>query len=74
MLAVDRLPGRVSGRALLGFLAAVAAMPWLLPNQYLVHILVVAGIYVTMAMGLNLLMGYAGQVSLGHAGLYGLGA
>jgi branched-chain amino acid transport system permease protein len=27
-----------------------------------------------MATGLNLLMGYAGQVSLGHAGLYGLGA
>src|SRR6266511_2272413 len=49
-------------------------MRWLLPNQYLVHILVVAGVYVTMAMGLNLLMGYAGQVSLGHAGFYGLGA
>ena len=74
MLAVDRLPGRVSGRALLGFLVAVAALPWLLPNQYLVHIFVVAGVYVTMAMGLNLLMGYAGQVSLGHAGFYGLGA
>jgi branched-chain amino acid transport system permease protein len=74
MLAVDRLPGRVSGRALLGFLVAMAALPWLLPNQYLVHIFVVAGVYVTMAMGLNLLMGYAGQVSLGHAGFYGLGA
>ena len=74
MLVVDRLPGRVSGRALLAFLAAVAALPWLLPNQYLVHIFVVAGVYVTMAMGLNLLMGYAGQVSLGHAGFYGLGA
>jgi branched-chain amino acid transport system permease protein len=74
VLVVDRLPGRVSGRALLGFLVAVAALPWLLPNQYLVHIFVVAGVYVTMAMGLNLLMGYAGQVSLGHAGFYGLGA
>jgi branched-chain amino acid transport system permease protein len=74
VLAVDRLPGRVSGRALLGFLVAVAALPWLLPNQYIVHIFVVAGVYVTMAMGLNLLMGYAGQVSLGHAGFYGLGA
>ena len=74
MLAVDRLPGRVSGRALAGFLAAVAAAPWLLPNQYLVHILVLAGLYVTMATGVNLLMGYAGQVSLGHAGFYGLGA
>jgi branched-chain amino acid transport system permease protein len=69
-----RLPGRVSGRALLAFLAAVAVVPWLLPNQYLVHVVVLAGIYVILAVGLNLLMGYAGQVSLGHAGFYGLGA
>jgi len=69
-----RLPGRVSGRALLAFLAAVAVVPWLLPNQYLVHVVVLAGLYVILAVGLNLVMGYAGQVSLGHAGFYGLGA
>ena len=71
---VNRLPGRVSGRALVAFLAAVAVVPWLLPNQYLVHVVVLAGIYVILAVGLNLVMGYAGQVSLGHAGFYGLGA
>ncbi len=74
VVTIERLPGRVSGRALLGFLALVAVAPWLGVNQYLVHILVVAGVYVIIAMGLNLLMGYAGQVSLGHAGFYGLGA
>ena len=74
MLAVDRLPGRVSGRALAAFLVAVAVVPWLLPNQYLVHVAVLGGVYVLIATGLNLLMGYAGQVSLGHAGFYGLGA
>jgi branched-chain amino acid transport system permease protein len=68
------LPGRVSGRALLAFLAAVAVVPWLLPNQYLVHVGVLAGLYVILAAGLNLVMGYANQVSLGHAGFYGLGA
>ena len=71
---VERLPGRVSGRALLAFLAAVAVVPWLLPNQYLVHVVVLAGLYVILAVGLNLVMGYANQVSLGHAGFYGLGA
>src|ERR1044071_6524878 len=71
---VRRLPGRVSRRALLAFLAAVAAVPWLLPNQYLVHVGVLAGLHVILAVGLNLVMGYAGQVSLGHAGFYGLGA
>ena len=71
---VAPLPGRVSGRALLTFLAAVAVVPWLLPNQYLVHVGVLAGLYVILAAGLNLVMGYANQVSLGHAGFYGLGA
>ena len=71
---VERLPGRVSGRALLAFLAVVAVVPWLLPNQYLVHVVVLVGLYVIMAVGLNLVMGYANQVSLGHAGFYGLGA
>lgn len=71
---MERLPGRVSGRALLAFLAAVAVVPWLLPNQYLVHVVVLAGLYVILAVGLNLVMGYANQVSLGHAGFYGLGA
>ena len=74
MDAVQRLPGRVSGRALVILLAAVAVVPWLLPNQYLVHVGVLAGLHVILAVGLNLVMGYAGQVSLGHAGFYGLGA
>jgi branched-chain amino acid transport system permease protein len=74
MGVVERLPGRVSGRALLAFLAVVAVVPWLLPNQYLVHVVVLAGLYVILAVGLNLVMGYANQVSLGHAGFYGLGA
>ena len=74
MDVVERLPGRVSGRALLAFLAVVAVVPWLLPNQYLVHVVVLAGLYVILAVGLNLVMGYANQVSLGHAGFYGLGA
>ncbi len=74
MNTVDGLPGRVSGRALATFLAAAGAVALCLPNQYLVHVLVVAGVYVILAVGLNLLMGYAGQVSLGHAGFYGLGA
>src|SRR4051812_13196841 len=33
-----------------------------------------AGIYVIVAVGLGLLMGYAGQISLGQAAFYGVGA
>ncbi len=37
-------------------------------------LLIFAGIYCLMTMGLSLLMGYAGQISLGQAAFYGIGA
>jgi len=36
--------------------------------------LIYIGIYVLLGLGLNLLMGYAGQISLGHAAFFGIGA
>jgi branched-chain amino acid transport system permease protein len=36
--------------------------------------MVFSGIHTILVIGLNLLMGYAGQISLGHAAFYGLGA
>ena len=64
--------------ALLGWLEA--ARPWglSLPRLTggLVHLdlLIRAGIFTIVLVGLNLLMGYAGQVSLGQAAFYGMGA
>lgn len=43
-------------------------------NSYFINILVVAGIYVILTLGLNLTTGFAGQVSLGHAAFYAIGA
>ncbi|MCJ7821585.1 MAG: branched-chain amino acid ABC transporter permease, partial [Armatimonadetes bacterium] len=56
--------------------AAVAAalLPTVLPGQYAVYLAVVIGINTIVALGLNLLMGYAGQVSLGQAAFVGIGA
>jgi branched-chain amino acid transport system permease protein len=42
--------------------------------DYFVSIAVFAGIWVALALSLNILMGYAGQVSLGHAAFFGIGA
>lgn len=50
------------------------AKPLLERNSYLLHVLSLIAIYTLLAVGLNLLMGYAGQVSLGHAAFYGIGA
>ena len=43
-------------------------------NQYVLHVLVVTGIFIVAAMSLNLLLGYAGQLSLGHVAFFGIGA
>src|SRR5262249_28070954 len=57
--------------ALLG--AALVAAPFVLPTYYLSQ-LVLVGIYVVAGAGLMLLSGYCGQVSLGHAAFYAVGA
>lgn len=49
-------------------------IPWLLPNRYLLSVALLVGIYTFITIGLNLLLGYAGQISLGHAAFYGMGA
>lgn len=59
----------------LGALAiALIALPVVLGSPYYVGIGVFIGVYALMTMGLCLLMGYAGQVSLGHAGFFAIGA
>ncbi len=67
-----RAGGHIAG--LLAFAAAAALLPFALPNEYYLTVLIVAGFYAILVIGLNLLMGYAGQVSLGHAAFYGLSA
>src|SRR6056297_369830 len=46
----------------------------LVSNAYHLQLLTFIGINTLLALGLNMLMGYAGQISLGHAAFYGIGA
>jgi len=48
--------------------------PLLVRNPYNLGILNLIGLYVIVVLGLNLFTGYAGQISLGHAAFFGLGA
>ena len=55
-------------------LALALAGSLFLNSGYLANLLVVIGLHTLPAIGLALLMGYTGQISLGHAAFYGLGA
>ena len=55
-------------------LLALAAFPSVVQNPYYIHLLVVIGIYAVLIFGLDIVVGYTGEVSLGHAGLFGIGA
>ena len=55
-------------------LAALGAVPWFLPNPYYIHLIATIMIYAILLFGLDIVVGYTGQVSLGHAGLFGIGA
>lgn len=52
----------------------LCVIPLLAPNNYVVQIVNMAGIHMILAMGFNILAGYAGQVSLGQAAFYAIGA
>ncbi|RBL86433.1 branched-chain amino acid ABC transporter permease [Streptomyces cavourensis] len=72
-----RLDARAAGASLrvLGLTwLALAAWPWLAPNDYLVSLGSSFFINLLLVLSLNLLVGYAGQISLAHAGFFGLGA
>jgi len=56
------------------FALGLAVLPFLLGNDYYLTVLIVGGLNAVLTLGLCLLMGYAGQVSLGHAAFYGLAA
>jgi branched-chain amino acid transport system permease protein len=53
---------------------AVVALPLVVTDRYFLKILTFVGLNVIVVVGLALLFGYAGQVSLGHAAFVGIGA
>jgi branched-chain amino acid transport system permease protein len=54
--------------------AIVIVLPMFFPSAYYYRIGALVFIFALAVVGLNLLMGFAGQVSLGHAGFLGIGA
>jgi branched-chain amino acid transport system permease protein len=56
------------------WLVVFLSVPLWLQDPYLLHVLILTGIFTIAAMSLNLLLGYTGQLSLGHVAFFGIGA
>ena len=55
-------------------IAILLVLPFVLPNSIYLDLAVRMAINAVIVLGLNLLIGFAGQISLGHAGFLGIGA
>jgi len=65
-------PATYRGLAVLGVLLLV--VPWIAPNAYILNLATLWLTNLLLVASLNLLMGYAGQISLAHGAFYGIGA
>ncbi len=64
---------RRAGPAAVG-VAVLLALPWLAPSSFVVHVAITVLMWTTLGAAWNLLGGFAGQVSFGHAAFFGIGA
>src|SRR5260370_19928560 len=71
-MGANRL-GRLQGPFFVAVAAGLLALPSVVDN-YVLYVMTRLFVYVLVALGLNLLTGYAGQVSLGHAAFFAIGA
>jgi branched-chain amino acid transport system permease protein len=55
-------------------IAVLAAFPLVFHNPYYIHLAETILIYAILLFGLDIVVGYTGQVSLGHAALFGIGS
>jgi branched-chain amino acid transport system permease protein len=54
--------------------ALILTVPLWLQDQYFLHVAITTAIFIIAALSLNLLLGYTGQLSLGHVAFFGIGA
>jgi branched-chain amino acid transport system permease protein len=60
--------------SLAAFALAAATLPLWAGDQYQLHLATLIGAYWVLIAGLNLVIGYSGQLSIGHVGLLSIGA
>lgn len=59
---------------LLVSLLIMVIFPVVMDNNYVLHILILLGVYVVLGISLNVVAGVTGELDLGHAAFFGIGA
>lgn len=72
--SVDQIIDRYGNRIAVLLGVVLLGVPFLRLNPYITNILIKISIYIIMAIGLNILVGYTGLISLGQAGFVAVGA
>lgn len=73
MIGIAGLKGK-NRYLLLALLALGLIFPFVSQSSYLTHLLILSYLWAIMALAYNLLMGYTGLLSLGHAAFFAIGA
>lgn len=58
----------------LSILVIALLLPFMVPNEYILHVLVLVCIWSISVYGINILTGYTGNLSLAHIGFFAIGA
>lgn len=70
---MKQMGNRTKASIVAAFLAVFIVLPWVV-DVYITYLATIVFIWAILAVGLNILTGYAGQISLGHAAFFGIGA
>jgi branched-chain amino acid transport system permease protein len=66
---------RIGGKwIILAIMVIAVIIPQVVTNKYYMNILIMSGIWSIVALSLNLILGYTGQVNLAHGAFFGIGA
>lgn len=71
---IEKAVQKISWKGFIGFSLFILILPYIFSSSFYLTKATFAGIYTIVAVGLGLLMGFAGQISLGQAAFYGVGA
>lgn len=64
----------MSKRTIIVAAVVLCCIPLVVQSNYMMRLVNLALVFAILAISLNIVLGYAGQIALGHAGLFGVGA